>query len=942
MKLLVLLLGVQLAYAEDLIVYKNNQMQGIVIEKNTDLLSKIQLILKPELENHTDKLLPANSSVISVYQKSKDIVITIDLPKEYIQHHITEELLEKLSRIIDVNLDVISPQSKNIHFAVMYDGKKIALSNFLKIDKIVGKEPLYEAKIEKKQNKSQTQGSLSGPLSDKVLFISQAHGWIDYDDSREWATQRGINHDIVEDFVNSEAINQYLLEYLHNAGAKVFTMRERDMNNNMVIVDNQDGNLTPANGIYEEQGNSSLFANSAAKGFKNFQAPYAATNGPFRDNGGSDRLIATAASETARAIWKPVIPEDGYYHVYVSYSGVGDRPTDAQYIVSHGGIETEVIVNQEIHRYVWNNIGQFYFKAGSDDFIALTNKSSESGTTVSADAIRIGGGMGDTLGNYHPVVSTNPRWEEGARPFVQFQGASSAVYAGGDVGARSKFAAWEHFSFEDSVYVSWHSNAANGTARGTSSYIYSSNPPDGTFDDTQAVIGSAALQATIHDEIINDLRADWQVDWTDRGYRSAYFGEINPSNNDEMPSVLIEMAFHDTLTDADSLRHPYFRKLAARAVYQGIVKYFANRDGLSTFLLPEPPTHLNVASPQSGQLYVSWQAPMTDGNNVVGDVATSYVVYKSTDGYNFDNGVETANLFYDYSNQEIGKVYYIKVRAKNAGGLSLASETLGARVMYDNEKRVLIINGFDRLNSGQLVYMNMPDIGGFVDRMFLNQMNTFDYVIQHGDAINDSGVGFDSIANELIEDGLFNLDVNTHQVVIWILGEESSAGSTLVTAEQSQLQTFLNAGGKLFISGAEIAWDLDNLGSSNDKDFYNNVLMSKYTSDDAGVYQADGVVVSLFAGLSPINFDDGTHGTYQVEYPDEIGPTNSAQSCMTYLGAQSACTYVDTGTYEVIHLGFPFETIYPKLMRNNVMTETMNYFAIPFFSDIIFKNGFEN
>ncbi|MFK8010984.1 MAG: N-acetylmuramoyl-L-alanine amidase [Marinicellaceae bacterium] len=915
-------------------------MTNIVVSNQDNLLSNVQSILLPINPLQSDYLLPTGSSIKSVKLYNDEIVIILDLPQAFLNSSINEALLEKLSRILHINLDQISPISKKVHFAVEINGQQIALSNLLQTSKVPIKEGNYENQLKHKEPKK--NGQINYPLFDKVLFISQAHGWIDYNSAAEWETQRGITHDIVEDFVNAEAINQYLLEYLTNAGAKVFTLRERDMNTNMVIVDDQDGGLFPSNGIYQEQGDSQLFSDSSANGFKNFQAPYSATNDPFRDNGGSDRVLTTTPTETARAIWKPVIPEDGYYHVYVSYSGIGDRPTDAQYIISHGGIETEVLVNQEVHRYVWNNIGQFYFKAGQSDFVALTNKSQENGTSVSADAIRIGGGMGDILGNYHPVISSHPRWEEGARPYVQFQGASPAVYASGDVGARSRFAAWEHYSGEDSVYVSWHSNAATGSARGTSSYIYSSNPPDGTFDETQSVEGSAALQAAIHDEIINDIRSDWQVDWLDRGYRSAYFGEINPNNNDEMPSVLLEMAFHDNANDADALRHPAFRKLAARAVYQGIVKYFANRDGLQTLLLPEPPTHIQVVSPEDGTLNVSWQAPIVDNNGVFGDAATSYLVYLSSDGYNFDNGSETMDLFYSFKNLEIGKVYYIKVKARNSGGLSLASETLGARIKYTNENRVLIINGFDRLSSGQLVYMNMPDVGGFVDRMFLNKMNTFNYSIQHGNAINDSGVGFDSIANELIEDELFNLDINTYIAVIWILGEESSAGKTLASAEQNQLQIYLNAGGKLFISGAEIAWDLDHLGSAIDKDFYNNVLMSQYISDDSGVFQADGTVNSIFSELTPIYFDDGSNGSYQVEFPDEISPTHNAESCMTYLGAQSACTYVDTGTYQVINLGFPFESIYPESMRNEIMSETMNYFSIPFFSDIIFQHDFES
>ncbi len=944
-KLIFLLFFIQVGLAKDLIIYKDNQMQSISINNLSSLQATVQSVLLPNEKFQADLLLPKNSSIADVFTIDEDIIITINLDDNFIKQGINEALLEKLSRIIDANLDVISPQSRKIHFATFVKGGKIALSNLLNIKKVEDKEPEQEAKLLKRQtNKSeiQSKGITFGPLSDKVIFISQGHGWIDYSDSRAWSTQRGITQDIVEDFVNAEAINQYLLEYLHNAGAKVFTMRERDLNNSMVIVDNQDGVTAPANGVYQEIGDNNLFADSAANGFKNFQSPYSSANDPFRDNGGSDRIITTSATETARAVWKPVIPKDGYYQVYVSYSGVGDRPTDAQYIVSHGGIETEILVNQEVHRYVWNSIGNFYFKAGSDDFIALTNKSSQAGTTVSADAIRIGGGMGDILGNNHSVISTHPRWEEGARTYVQYQGASANVISGGDVSGRSRFAAWENYASEDSIYVSWHSNASNlGSARGTSSYIYSSNSPDGTYDNTQAVPGSADLQAAIHDELINDIQADWQADWQNRGYRSAYFGEINPANNNEMPSVLLEMAFHDNVNDANALRNPQFRKLVSRSVYQGIVKYFATRDGLSVALLPEPPTHLKVNSDTSGQLKVSWHAPLIDGNNVAGDAATTYIVYKSNDGYNFDNGVETSDLFYNFDNQVTGQVYYIQVRAKNTGGLSLSSETLGARVTYANENRVLIINGFDRLNSGQLVYMNMPDIGGFVDRMFLRQMNSFDYVIQHGDAVNDSGVGFDSIANELIEDGLITLDANNYTAVIWILGEESSTGSTLIGTEQSQLSAYLNAGGNLFITGAEIAWDLDNLGSTADKDFYNNILMTEYTADDANVYQADGMPSSPFSNLAAINFDDGSNGTYKVEYPDVISPTNSAQTCMQYIGAQSACTYVDTGTYQVIHLGFPFETVYPKSTRNDVMAEVLNYFAIPYYPESIFSDSFE-
>lgn len=940
-----LLLILSVSHIQAAVIWQQGQWQSIdskALEQHTKLRDKVATVLENHQNQYSSDLLPATATIDEAQLYDQALTVSLSFPELYLLQTFNETILESMSRIIDLNLAEIAPDARQIHFNTFHNGHQVALSNLLAIKPVPQKPDDSSIRANSSNIKN---GEPVTNLSDKTLFISQAHGWIDYDDFREWSTQRGITHDIVEDFVNSEGINQFLLKYLALAGAKVFTLRERDMNTEMVIVDDQDGSSTPANGTYQEIGNANLFSASEANGFRNFQAPYSANNDPFRDNNGSDRLITTNLTESAQAVWTPVITKSDYYDVYVSYSGNGNRPTDAQYTVRHGGIDTVFKVDQTKHRYVWNYLGNFFFTVSGDNSITLSNQSSEAGTTVSADAIRLGGGMGDVIGHNNSELSSHPRWEEGARTWTQYQGASEAVYQSGDVTARSRFADWEHYSSEDSVYISWHSNAATGTARGTSSYIYSANPPDGTYDTTQAHPGSAALQTAIHSELINDIRAAWDANWTDRGQRSAYFGEVNPNHNDEMPAMLIEMAFHDTAADADALRHPQFRKLAARAIYQGIVKYFANRDGSSYTLLPEPPTHLQVTSDIPGSISIQWQAPQIDNQNLSGDAADTFQVYLSNDGKNFDNGTPVNGLSLTLSDLNPGSIQYIKVKAKNAGGLSLDSEILAARVSYKaehiNQPRVLVINGFDRLDSGQLIYQNMPSIGGFVDRMFLDQMNSFDYVIQHGEAINESGVGFDAISNELIEEGLFNLDPATHTAVFWILGEESSLGSTLNTAEQNALSSYLNAGGQLFISGAEIAWDLDFLGSAADQDFYHNTLMTAYAADDANTFTAHGVAGSPFSHINNLEFDDGTGDTYRVEYADVLNPLAASNSCLQYLGNQSACTYVDTGTYQIIHLGFPFETITSSEVRNDLMAATMNYFAIPYFSDVIFVDGFE-
>jgi len=64
----------------------------------------------------------------------------------------------------------------------------------------------------------------------------------------------------------------------------------------------------------------------------------------------------------------------------------------------------------------------------------------------------------------------------------------------------------------------------------------------------------------------------------------------------------------------------------------------------SAALLPEPPVNpraIHAGAP--GQITLTWsEPPWNTGNNLLGDRATSYKVYRSTNGTGFDNGTATA------------------------------------------------------------------------------------------------------------------------------------------------------------------------------------------------------------------------------------------------------------------------------------------------------------
>ena len=76
-----------------------------------------------------------------------------------------------------------------------------------------------------------------GALAGKGIYVSQCHGWKWSDVLDRFATQRGNGYGIVEDFVNPEGMDQFLMGYLEQAGASVYTTRERDLSDRMYLLD---------------------------------------------------------------------------------------------------------------------------------------------------------------------------------------------------------------------------------------------------------------------------------------------------------------------------------------------------------------------------------------------------------------------------------------------------------------------------------------------------------------------------------------------------------------------------------------------------------------------------------------------------------------------------------------------------------------------------------
>lgn len=708
--------------------------------------------------------------------------------------------------------------------------------------------------------------SVTGVLSGRTIFLSPGHGYY-WHSSLGWTTQRPLIGGLIEDIHTNEIAMRWLIPHLENLGARVISARERGEHTRDAILDDDQG--TPA---FTTAG---AWARSTFTGY----------------SGGGYRYATTSPGATDVATWHVPVPVDGRYPVYVWYRAGTNRATDARYLIDHSGGTAEVHVDQTRDGSTWRHVGDHHFTSAAGAVIRLTADSVTRGVVI-ADAVRLGGGMGSL--SRGGGTSGRPRWQEAARYWTQYAGAPSSVWnsvSGGqdnddDVTARPRFAEW----LGADAYVSLHTNAGGGS--GTSTYIYNGG----------ATAGSTTLQARIQNQIVADVRAEYDATWIDRGTPQANFGEVRLLST--MPGVLIELAFHDRAGTRDhhALHDPEFRRIAGRAIARGVMRYFAPTAPFA----PEPPAALRVTQDGAGGLRVSWAS-------VAG--ATDYSIERSPDGKGFTEVARTPGTTWSTGPLPAGTVASFRVRAWNQSGRSPATEVLTAGTSHRPGAELLLVQGFDRL-----------------ERTVKAPENTFDYLARHGRAIRDGrafSLAFDAASNEAVALGLVSLA--GYRAIDWACGEESTRHETFSSTEQSLVAAYLQNGGRLLVSGSEIGWDLEARGTPQDVAFHRNVLGARYVADDAGTYAFGPAAGAVFDGLATGTFDDGSSGTYDVDFPDVLAPPDSrSRAALVYAaGAGTAALERIDGASRVVYLGFPLETIVDDGLRAAVMERALRFLLSP-------------
>lgn len=766
--------------------------------------------------------------------KKKTVDLYADLILSYMP--MTEE---KVGRIEMCVRDYLPESYKKYEINVFSDGQNIRdlVPNFYRTTYKIDKTRIFtnrEKDPPLKRNLSAPVESYASGLSNRHIALWQSHGYYYEQKLARWEWQRARIFQTVEDLYTQSYVLPYLVPMLENAGATVLLPRERDTQQDEIIVDKE---KSSGKSVYRETVGKEPWAKGDSAGFAHWKEVYLDGENPFRA-GSYQQTKTISKGKESLCEWIPDIPEKGMYGVYVSYRTEKNSTEDALYSVYHSGGRTDFKINQTMGGSTWIYLGEFMFDKGINPNakVTLSNQSEKSGRVITADAVKIGGGMGNIARlpknpknlaiHYRPEISGYPRYTEGARYWLQWAGMPDSVYnrsnsendytddytsraywvnyiSGGSPVAPEQ----EGLHIPIDMAMAFHTDAGttyNDSTIGTLG-IYMTHFNEEKFANGVSRWASRDLTDLIMTEIVSDIRREYEPEWTRRYLWNRSYAEARVPN---VPTMLLELLSHQNFADMRYGLDPRFRFTVSRSIYKGILKYLSNQHKTEYVVQPLPVQSFSAVFSGENQVELRWQPTI--------DVAepsarpNRYILYTRIGEGGFDNGriIEGPGIRIDIQKD---RIYGFKITAVNEGGESFPSEILSVCRRSNEKGSVLIVNGFDRL-SAPCSFSSKDSLGGFLDFIdqgveykkqynyigrqneFRRQIpwmdddasgfgnsyanyettvlagNSFDYPLLHGLSVQKAGYSFASSSVKAVSEGQVRLE--EYPLVDLILGKQ--------------------------------------------------------------------------------------------------------------------------------------------------------------------------
>ena len=162
------------------------------------------------------------------------------------------------------------------------------------------------------------------------------------------------------------------------------------------------------------------------------------------------------------------------------------------------------------------------------------------------------------------------------------------------------------------------------------------------------------------------------------------------------------------------------------------------------------------------------------------------------------------------------------------------------------------------------------------------------------------------------------------ELILWFTGDGWQNGTTLTAQDQLMLSDFLDAGGKLFLSGQGIGFDL------RTDPFFTDYLHAVYRQNYPGAYSLLGIDSDPISDQLDLTISGGDGANNQTRQsssdPDSTGLATPVLEWATppSLGGYPALK-VETPMFRIVYLGFGFEAINDATDRVTLMQRSLDW-----------------
>ena len=361
----------------------------------------------------------------------------------------------------------------------------------------------------------------------------------------------------------------------------------------------------------------------------------------------------------------------------------------------------------------------FTFEPGKAK-ISLSNRTAKKGQIITADAVKIGGGMGNIARGRQespmPAISGYPRFCEAARYWMQWAGVPDSIYSlsqgsndyTDDYKSRGL---WVNYlcggsavnPSEEGLHIPVDMAFAFHLCRNHVERFHYRHTGDLLHRWSRRKVCQSATfplplarsdRHLIQSNIVRDIRTLYEPEWTRRGmWNKSYFEARTP----QVPTMLLELLSHQNFADMRYGLDPRFRFTVSRAIYKGMLQFLVSQHQSSYVVQPLPVEEMAIHPLQDNEMELTLKA--VDDPLEPTATAEQYIVYTRIGNGAFDKGVLVKGNRYRTTLPTGVGMYSFKVTAVNKGGESFPSEILSAGIAPNSLGTIMVVNGFDRISA---------------------------------------------------------------------------------------------------------------------------------------------------------------------------------------------------------------------------------------------------